>query len=38
MICPSDLLTNLSWVEDKLHTYGVASVVQDYRRCGERKG
>ena len=30
----SELLTDLSWVEAKLHAYGVASVVQDYRRCG----
>ena len=27
------LLTNAAWLESKLHSYGVASVVADYRRC-----
>ena len=27
------LLTNPAWLESKLHSYGVASVVADYRRC-----
>lgn len=27
------LLTNAAWLEGKLHSYGVASVVADYRRC-----
>lgn len=26
------LLTNAAWLESKLHSYGVASVVADYRR------
>ena len=26
------LLTNAAWLESKLHNYGVASVVADYRR------
>lgn len=26
------LLTNTTWLESKLHSYGVASVVADYRR------
>lgn len=26
------LLTNVAWLECKLHSYGVASVVADYRR------
>lgn len=28
------LLTNAAWLESKLHSYGVASVVADYRRWG----
>ncbi len=30
------LLTNTAWLESKLHSYGVASVVADYRRCGNK--
>lgn len=29
-----NLLTNAAWLESKLHSYGVASVVADYRRSG----
>ena len=29
------LLTNAAWLESKLHSYGVASVVADYRRSAQ---
>jgi len=27
------LLSDPTWLESKLHAYGIASVVQDFRRC-----
>eukprot|EP00955_Chlamydomonas_euryale_P024541 258637-Chlamydomonas_euryale.AAC.1 len=29
----AELLTDPVWVEAKLHAYGVAAIVQDFRRC-----
>jgi len=33
----AELLTDPVWVEAKLHAYGVAAIVQDFRRCLGRK-